>query len=505
MQDRASGILAHISSLPGKYGIGDLGPQAYRFADKLARARQSYWQVLPLNPPLWGLCPYSCLSAFAGNPLLISPELLYRDGLLTRRELSERPSFPAAKVDAGPVYSYKMRLQQAAYERFMAKPKQERHRAAPSSRDRQNKSWLDDYVLFVALREHFGGRSWRHWPIGLRDRRKSDLAEARRELKDAIEREEFLQRVFYRQWSSLKDHCNRQNIRVIGDIPIYVAGDSADVWAHPDIFKLKRTKEPKFVGGAPPDYFCRRGQVWGNPVYNWAALRKSNYSWWTERIEHNLRLFDVARLDHFLAFVAYWEIHAGRRTARTGKWVAGPGESFFDTLFKRVDPNSLVVEDLGDVSDDVYKLIDKYGLCGMRVLQYAFDPPGADYRANLHVPFNFRRNCVVYTGTHDNNTVKGWFKDEARAGQKKRLLDYLGGHVAAANIHEDLVRLAAGSVARLSIIPIQDVLGLGSRARMNVPGSDGDNWSWRLRAGQFNATQVRDLARMTEVYGRAPG
>ena len=499
MHDRAGGILAHISSLPGKYGIGDLGPQAYRFADKLARAKQRYWQVLPLNPPAGGLCPYHCLSAFAGNSLLISPELLLRDGLLTRKDLSDGPKFPSTKVDVDAVRSYKSRLFSAAYERFKGKGKRARYRQFCGD----NRAWLDDYVLFGALRERFGGGRWCDWPAGLRERREGDLAEARRELSDDVEKGEFLQYVFYRQWLSLKDYCKGQNVRIIGDIPIYVAYDSSDVWSHPELFKLNRTKQPRFVGGSPPDCFSRTGQLWGNPVYDWRALKKSGYSWWIRRIEHNLGLFDIVRLDHFRAFVAYWEVRAGSRTAKAGRYAAGPGESFFDELLKRVDRDSLIVEDLGDITDDVRRLIDKYDLCGMRVLQYAFDPPGADSRDNLHIPFNHSKNCVVYTGTHDNNTVKAWFSGEANIEQKQRLSAYLGRHPAATNMHAELVRLAMSSPAWLSVIPIQDLLGLGGATRMNLPGTIAGNWSWRLREGQLTAAVLKDLAKATQTYGRA--
>ncbi len=357
-------------------------------------------------------------------------------------------------------------------------------------------------MIFVALQERFGNSSWSEWPVGLRDRKKEDIAAVRSELDKTIEKEKFLQYMFFEQWFSLKDYCGRHGIGIIGDLPIYVAYESVDVWGNPDVFKLNRVKKPRFVAGVPPDYFSKTGQLWGNPVYDWASLKKSRYAWWVERVEHNLRLFDLVRLDHFRGFAAYWQVRAGNRTARSGKWAKGPGESFFDVLFKRIDRESIIAEDLGHITKDVRELVGKYGLAGMKVVQFAF---GDDDEDDLDNSFNPDRNCVVYTGTHDNNTIKGWFSHEAKAVQKQRLFDYLGRRVSGANIHTELIKLAMGSAARLCIIPMQDILGLGERTRMNLPGTTEGNWRWRLKPGQVTAEVVRELAKMTDTYGRGPG
>jgi 4-alpha-glucanotransferase len=487
--------LLHISSLPGEYGIGDLGPEAYEFANLLVRLRQRYWQILPLNPPAGGLCPYSCLSAFAGNPLLISPELMCRDGLVTIEEIADRPESDAAVVDWASVAAYKERLLCAAYERFRQNLKRDDYEAFCQG----NADWLDDFALFAALREHFSGRSWCDWPADVRDRRADILDAVNRELKPIVEKQKFIQFVFYRQWLSLKEYCNRRGLVIIGDMPIYVAFDSADVWVHPEIFKLTEDKRPRFVAGAPPDYFSKSGQLWGNPVYDWDRLKVTDYAWWIRRVEHNLRLFDIVRVDHFRGLVGYWEIPADRRTAKSGKWVKARPADFFEKLFARVDRDSIIVEDLGHITADVRSVIARFGLCGMRILQFGFD--GGRLK-NSHTPFNHHRNCVVYTGTHDNNTVHGWFAHQASAKQKKRLFDSLGREVPVENVHWEMIRLAMNSVANVAIIQMQDVLGLGAETRMNRPGTVDGNWQWRLAPEQIDTAAMNELARMTRVYSR---
>ena len=498
MKKRASGILLHITSLPSKYGIGDLGPAAYRFADFLTAAGQTYWQVLPLNPPTLRKgrhSPYNCLSAFAGNTLLISPDLLYEQGLLTRKELKDRPVFPEAHVNYHSVLSYKTKLLRAAFERFKVTRKDVDY----SRFCGENKDWLDDFAVFVALRHHFRSDLWCNWPRGLRDRHRHALEAARTGLENAIERVKFSQYLFFKQWLALKRHCNNRGIRLIGDIPIYVAYESADVWAHPGIFKLTRAKRLSVVAGVPPDFFSRRGQLWGNPVYNWMVLKKTGYSWWIQRIRHNLVLFDAVRLDHFRGLVAFWQVPAGSKNAVAGKWVKGPKEDFFNTLLKYFPSPPIVVEDLGYITPDVRMLIKRFRFPCMKVLLFAFD---GDVSTNPHAPHNHIRNCVVYTGTHDNNTVRGWFQKEATPAQTKRLFDYLGRRVSAGKVHWEFVRMAMSSVGNIVIISMQDVLGLGGDARMNRPATVRGNWRWRLRPRQITPAIGRKFKELTETYGR---
>jgi 4-alpha-glucanotransferase len=497
IKQRASGILLHVTSLPSKYGIGDLGPEAYRFADFLADAKQRYWQVLPLGPTSAksGCSPYNCLSAFAGNTLLISPELLYEQGLLTEKDVQDSPLFPVSRVDYRMAISHKTKLLNIAYDRFRSKPRSCVYEQFCS----ENKLWLDDFAMFVALRYHFHPRLWCNWPIELRDKKRRALTPLKAQLRDSINREKVLQYLFFKQWHSLKDYCNRLDIRIIGDIPIYVAYDSADVWAHPEIFKLTKTRTPKFVGGVPPDRFSRTGQLWGNPVYDWKVLKEKGYWWWIRRVKHNLSLFDTARIDHFRGLVAYWQVPGTSRTANKGRWVKVP-EDFFDTLFEHCPPSSIIVEDLGYITPDVNACVARLRLSSTKVIQFAFE---GDSTKNTHCPHNHARNCVVYTGTHDNNTARGWFRKEATYLQKNRLFEYLGHKVPSAQIHWAFIQLAMSSVAKIAVIPMQDVLGLAEQARMNKPGTAIGNWSWRLYPRQMTLSTARKLARLAEIYGRA--
>jgi len=495
---RASGLLLHITSLPSKYGIGDLGPGAYRFAEFLARAKQKFWQMLPLNPPTLRQNPYSPyngISAFAGNTLLISPDLLYQQGLLLKEELQDCPRFEKAKVDYPKVISYKTRLLNAAYERFKSLKKQKDYEQFCI----ENAAWLDAFALFVSLRQHFGGTLWCDWPVKLRDRYKDAIRTARDSFPEAIGREKFFQYLFFKQLVSLKSYCKQLGIKLIGDIPIYVAYDSADVWSNPEIFKLTKAKKPRFIAGVPPDYFSKTGQLWGNPVYDWTTLKNTRYRWWLERIGHNLKLFDMVRIDHFRGLFAYWRVPAGELSARNGKWMKGPGKEFFDVVFKRFPTSAVIAEDLGYITPDVKTFIKKHGLTGTKVLQFAF---GGDPDENMHYPRNHTINSVVYTGTHDNNTAVGWFAKEATAAQKKILFACLGRKVSAHQINWELIKLAFASVANLAIIPVQDVLGLGESARMNRPGRIKGNWQWRLNQRQLTPQISKQLAKLTQITGR---
>jgi len=471
---KGSGILLHITSLPSKYGIGDFGPEAYKFADFLAKAGQDYWQVLPLNQVSSkdNYSPYSSLSAFAGNILLISPEMLHRRGLLTKKDISDIPVFAAAKVNFRKVYSYKIGLLNRAFENFKIDSSYEEF-------CEKNKKWLEDYAIFSALRSA-------RKSVGL-------------QLQNIIEREKFLQYIFFEQWFNLKKYCNQRRIQIIGDIPFYVACDSADIWGNPDIFKLTKTKKPRFIAGVPPDYYSRTGQLWNNPVYNWKMLKKTDYRWWMCRIKHNLAMFDIVRLDHFRGFFAYWQVPANRKTAVNGRWVKGPGEDFLKKLFRHFSKSCFIVEDLGFITADVRDAIEKYDLMSTKVLLFAFDE---DDSINSHCPCNFPKNSIVYTSTHDNNTARGWFEKEADRVQKKKLFDYIGRQVPASQVPWELIRLAMKSVSDNVIIQMQDVLGLDEQSRMNLPGTSKGNWQWRLQKGKLKPATIKKLAELPRIYNR---
>lgn len=499
MNQRASGILLHITSLPSLFGIGDLGPSAYEFTDFLAQTKQSYWQILPLTPAdqTCGNSPYSSPSAFAGNPLLISPELLMESGLLKKGEIEDVPPFPAGRCDYASVIPFKGSLLRRAYESFHTGGKE---RGAFETFCKENEGWLEDFALFAVIKNHFQGRVWGEWEKDLRERHPEHLQRARKSLLYEIEREKFYQYLFFIQWLSLKEKCNRSGIQLIGDVPIYVNYDSADVWAHPEIFNLGKEGEPVGVAGVPPDYFSKTGQLWGNPTYRWDDLQKTDYRWWFDRISHNLRLFDMLRLDHFRGFVAFWEVPAAETTAIHGKWVEAPATDFFTALLKKFPAHSFIAEDLGIITPDVKEVMNRFGFPGMRILQFAF---GEDQPNHPYLPHNFIPNTVVYTGTHDNNTVRGWFENETTSQEKKRIFRYLGREVSSEQLPIELIRLAMMSVANTVIIPVQDVLGLGEEARMNRPSTLSGNWEWRLLPGQLTSSDAELLLDLTETYGRS--
>lgn len=498
MKRRGSGVLLHITSLPSPYGIGDVGPAAYRFADFLAEAKQSFWQILPLNPtePSYGNSPYQSPSAFAGNPLLISPELILRDGWLKETDLEAVPEYPKARVDYGAVTAFKHRLFALAYGRFKeSSPKHGYERFCF-----ENAHWLDDYALFKSVNNHFTGKLWTEWPQELRDRQPRALEPLKNDLQDRIQFEKFLQYLFFEQWNSLKRYCNERGIQIFGDIPIYVIHNSADVWASPELFKLDKQKRPYVVAGVPPDYFSETGQLWGNPIYSWETLRETGYAWWIRRVAQNAKLFDLVRVDHFRGLIGYWEVPASEPSAIKGKWVEAPAEDFLNALFKKLPNLSIVAEDLGVITPDVREIMYRFALPGMKVLLFAF---GDDLATNPYTPHNLPTNCVIYTGTHDNNTVKGWFEGEATPETKERLCRYLGREVPVESIHWELIRAAMMSVANMAIFPMQDLLGLGAEARMNRPASAKGNWEWRLVPDQLQPSIVEQLREMTEIYGRA--
>jgi 4-alpha-glucanotransferase len=498
METRGSGLLLHLTSLPSPFGIGDMGPGAYRFADSLKKSRQRFWQVLPLNPTdlFHGGSPYSTHSAFAGNTLLISPEILVKQGRLDRSDLEPTPPFPEDRVDFPMVATYKANLLQKAYDRFKTK------RGTDSCYlefCRENAWWLDDFVLFRALKRHFADQPWDLWPAEIRDREPKALDSIYTEVHERIEREKFFQHLFFNQWRSLKAYVNGKDIRIIGDLPIYVDYDSADVWAHPEFFKLGENMRPTVVSGVPPDYFSETGQLWGNPVYDWDALKQGAYEWWISRIGFNFRLYDYIRLDHFRGFVACWEVPADGNTAADGQWSKAPAFEFFDRLRRRFLHLPVVAEDLGIITPDVREIMRHFNFRGMRVLLFAF---GDNFPANLHLPHGLERNVVLYTGTHDNNTIRGWFETEADDEEKQSVFKYLGKKVSVQEINWEIIRLAMMSVANTVIIPAQDIIGLGTEARMNTPAIRQGNWRWRMPPETLTSSMIQRLAEMTRIYNR---
>jgi 4-alpha-glucanotransferase len=491
---RSGGIILHPTSLPGPHGIGDLGSQAYRFVDWLAGSGCKLWQILPLGPTGYGDSPYQCFSAFAGNPYLISPDFLLRDGLLAQSDLADRPEFHAGRVDFGRLIPWKLSLLSRAFDRYRSDP--EPFRAEFDYFCAENASWLDDYALFMALKESHGGGAWNGWPEPLRKRDRAALDAARKQQAASVLRFTFYQFLFFRQWFSLREYANQKRIQIVGDIPIFVAYDSADVWANPELFFLDERGNPTVVAGVPPDLFSPTGQLWGNPLYRWDVHKGTDYAWWLERMRWTLNLVDILRLDHFRGFAGYYEIPATEKTAEHGRWVPGPGADFFHAMDARLSDGlatreiklPIIAEDLGVITPDVIQLLDEFQLPGMRVLQFGFSAPDHPF-----LPHNYVPNCVAYTGTHDNDTARGWFKTAPKK-EREFALRYLraDGHDFA----WDLIRSVWSSVAMFAITPMQDVLDLGGEARMNFPSKLGGNWEWRMREGDMNdvlAEKVRDL------------
>jgi len=492
--ERASGILLHPTSLPGKYGIGTLGKEAYRFIDFLVESKQKFWQILPLGPTGYADSPYQCFSSAAGNPLLIDPETLVREGLLTIKDIGGLASPGNGAIDYGRVIKLKYPLLKKAMTSFRKDASKE-HRKDFREFTVTNKKWLEDYALFMSLKEHFKQKPWYKWEKPLKMRKESALKPFRSLLSDRIEFHKFIQYLFFRQWLAVKDYAHQNNIRIIGDIPLYVALDSVDAWANTGLFQFDAEKNPVAVGGVPPDYFSATGQLWGNPLYRWDMLKKDHYRWWIDRIKSNLVLYDVIRIDHFRGFAAYWAVPYGEKTAVNGKWIPCPGKELFEEIRKAFGEIPIIAEDLGVITDDVEDLRDSFGLPGMKILQFAFDSS----ETNDYIPYNFTKNCVVYTGTHDNDTVKGWFK-MAKPEDRRYVLDYM--HSSGKNIAADFLRLAWASVANTAIVPMQDLLGLGNEARMNLPGTTASNWKWRAKSRDFTTGLAVQLAELTILYGR---
>jgi 4-alpha-glucanotransferase len=487
--------LLHPSSLPGRYGIGDLGDEAYRFVDFLASAKQRLWQVLPLGPTGYGDSPYQCFSAFAGNPLLISPDKLLEDGLLTEGDLPGAPAFPADRVDYGEVISFKLDLLSRAARRFQSGANGAL-RAAFDAFCRDQAVWLDDFALFMALKDAHDGAVWNTWPKDIALREASAIRRLNVELAQTVYAQKVFHFLFFRQWTALKQYANDRGIRIIGDIPIFVAHDSADVWTHRDLFFLDDDGRPTVVAGVPPDLFSETGQLWGNPLYRWDVMAQHGYAWWIDRFRAMLTQVDIVRLDHFIGFTRYWEVPAGESTAIHGRWLPGPGEALFFAVEKALGKLPIIAEDLGVVTPQVEALRDQFEFPGMKTIQFAFTGPG-----NPFLPHNYARNYVVYTGTHDNDTSLGWFQSAPPSERSfaRRYLGRDGGDFAW-----DLIRAAMSSVADTVIIPLQDVMGLGSQARMNYPGRPAGNWGWRFGWDLLGDDQRNRLREMVDVYSRDP-
>ncbi len=496
---RASGILLHPTCLPNRFGIGDLGKNAYQFIDFLSASDQQVWQILPLGPTGYGNSPYLCYSALAGNPLLISPELLHQDGLLTEEDLARLPDYPSDKVDYDLVIATKLPLLKQASNNFKNKASERQLQNFQEFCDR-HREWLNDYALFMALKEANGGASWNQWDKEIADRQPDALEAAVTSLQEEIFYHKFLQYEFFRQWQELKKYAREQKIKIFADIPIYVAHDSVDVWANREIFCLdEETGEAALMAGVPPDYFSETGQLWGNPVYNWKELQKTDFHWWIGRVEGILEYADLFRIDHFRGLEAFWAVERGEETAINGKWYKAPGEALFTLLREKLGTLPIIAEDLGFITPEVEALRDKFKFPGMKILQFAFDSDSA----NSFLPFNYvNHNCVVYTGTHDNDTTVGWFKARSPEAQA-RVVDYLGC-ICPEGIHWSLIRLALSSVANLAIFPLQDILGLGSEAKMNSPSTANGNWEWRYRQEALTEELGDRLKHLTNLYGRAP-
>lgn len=495
--ERSSAILMHITSLPSKYGIGDMGESAYKFIDFLQESGHRYWQLLPLNPTAaeFNHSPYSSYSAFAGNPLLISPNLLEQDGLLTKKDLKHALNLDEQSVEFDKVYQLKYELLNRAYKNFSEN--NDVHHLAFFEFSDKNKDWLEDYALYLTLKNKFKS-NWAKWPEKIRDRDGDLIKNYQQQLSQEIEKEKFIQYIFFLQWQRLVDYAHENNIGFVGDIPFYVNHDSADCWSHMGYFKLDKKKMPTKVSGVPPDYFSETGQLWGTPVYDWKALQENNFDWWLARLRQNLRLFDIVRLDHFRAFSAYWEVPVKEETAINGKWTDVPGEMFFKAVEKEFPNMPFIAEDLGELDQPVYDLLKAFDFPIMKVLQFAF---GENMGTNPYILHNHIKNSVAFTGTHDNNTTVGWFQ-AADKKEKERVRQYIGYEAKVDNIHKIMHRMVLMSVSDLAIVPIQDVLGLDEKAIMNRPGTSDGNWMWRLLPDQLPLDKTGELLEMNIRYGR---
>ncbi|HKP70930.1 MAG TPA: 4-alpha-glucanotransferase [Pyrinomonadaceae bacterium] len=490
---RASGVLLHPTSLPGEFGIGDLGSKAFAFVDFLVRTKQTYWQVLPLGPTGWGDSPYSSFSAFAGNTLLISPEKLRDDGLLLT---DENPAFNTDRVDYGAVYEWKSKMLRTAFENWRGGEHSEEFVSFAT----ENAPWLNDYSMYRAIKMSQNQKPWLEWPEPLKLRNDGALTEAANDLADNILAEKFYQFLFFKQWAAVKGYANSHGIKIIGDVPIFLALDSVDIWRHQGQFKLNPDGTPRVVSGVPPDFFSKTGQLWGNPIYDWDAMLADGFAWWKERIRFTRRTVDIVRIDHFRGFASAWEVPGGNPTAEHGEWVDAPGHELFASLKEEFGELPFWVEDLGFVTPEVEQLRDESDFPGMRILQFAFSDA-----YNGALPHNYIRNCVAYTGTHDNDTIVGWWKaqinEEGEASDAQRFAEkYLD--TDGTDVHWHMIRAIWSSIADSAVVPLQDILGLDNSAIMNRPSTTSGNWQWRFKDGDLTDEIADRLTEMTEVYGR---
>ena len=496
MFERSSGILLHPTSLPGKYGIGSLGKEAYKFVDFLKKANQKLWQIFPLGPTGYGDSPYQCFSTFAGNPYLIDFDLLIEQNLLAEEDL-KGVDFGGNEeyIDYGAIYNQKYPLLRKAYENFKANENKELKEKLETFKA-ENSSWLDDYSLYISLKNHFNGLPWNEWEDDIRTRKESAINKYKAELADEIEYNNFIQFLFFTQWNNVKKYANDNGIKIIGDIPIFVAVDSSDAWANPEIFLFDPELKPVKVAGVPPDYFSATGQLWGNPLYDWDKLKELNYKWWVDRVKANLSTCDIIRIDHFRGFDEYWAVPYGDKTAENGTWCPGPRTDLFNAIKNELGELPIIAEDLGTMTQGVIDLREATGFPGMKILGFAFDSK----EENDYLPHTYTKNCVVYTGTHDNDTLIGWFT-KANEDDKQFARNYLNSR-SDNEIHWDAIRGAWSSVANMAIAPIQDFLGLGSEARINTPGLASGNWQWRLKDGVLTDELAERIAKLTKVYSR---
>ncbi len=490
---RSCGILLHPTSLPSPYGIGDLGSQAYQWIDVLGQAQQKWWQILPLNPTGFGDSPYSSPSAFAGNPYMISPDIVVEEGLLGGSDIPGH-SFDPDRVEFGRVIEFKTGLLRKAWTNFK-NGAANNLKSAQQEFESHNHYWLDDYGLFRAIKDSLKQKAWYDWPEDFKNREPEALDRARKDLGDDFGFHKFCQFLFFRQWQNVENYAHERGITILGDAPIFVSADSCDVWANPLLFQLDENLQPKVVAGVPPDYFSATGQLWGNPLYDWEALEKTGFQWWLDRVRTALKLVDYIRLDHFRGFESYWEVPAGMPTAEVGQWVKAPGAKLFAKLREHLNGLPLVAEDLGIITAEVDKLRADFNLPGMRVLQFAFGG-GSD---NPYLPHNYDSNSVVYTGTHDNNTTRGWY-EQAGDNEKDHIRRYFARD--GSDIAWDMIRAAWASVGNLAIAPLQDIMDLGTEARMNFPGLPKGNWGWRFREEMLRQDILDRLVELTELYGR---
>jgi 4-alpha-glucanotransferase len=494
--ERSAGVLLHPTSLPGKFGIGDLGPSAYHFIEFLSHAGQTLWQVFPLGPTGYGDSPYQCFSAFAGNPLLISPEILIDEQLLANEDIANIPHHNPHKIEYGEVINFKYNLFRKAFENFRGQVKS-------FSEDydnfcEENKSWLDDYTLFMAAKNYHGGCAWPEWDKSIAFR--TNIKQWEEKLKDEIEYHKFLQFIFNKQWKNVRAFAHKNSIRIIGDLPIFIAYDSADLWANKELFTVKKDGSLEFVAGVPPDYFSTTGQLWGNPLYKWKVMENDDFKWWKSRIKNLMNMVDILRIDHFRGFDAYWEIPGDAETAIKGRWVKAPGEKFFSSIKKELGELNIIAEDLGVITDSVEELRDKFEFPGIKILQFGLGEKGE----KKFLPHNHIKNCVVHTGSHDNETTLGFINSEREKKSgiyewAQKYLNYFGDDLTF-----ELIRTAYASVANIVVIPLQDMLKLGNEARMNFPGTLGGNWTWRFTWNQVDEKLAAQYKEMTIMYERPP-